>query len=107
MSKDESMEKNKEAKAETGEEKGSVPLPQVTFSTFVLSLNTSALVHMGVLPEPGSGETVKDVDLAKHTIDTLAMLKEKTEGNLTNEEQALVDNILYDLRMRFVSLVKA
>ncbi len=80
------------------------PLPQVTFSTFILSINTSALVHLGVLPEPTSGEVKKDLQLAKHTIDTLAMLQEKTRGNLSEEEKALLDNILYDLRMRYVGL---
>ncbi len=80
------------------------PLPQVTFSTFVLSINTSALVHLGVLPEPSSGEMKQDLVLAKHTIDTLAMLQEKTRGNLSDEEKALLDNILYDLRMRYVGL---
>ena len=83
---------------------GAVPLPQVTFATFIMSLNTSALVHLGVMPEPSSGKIQKDIDLAKHTIDTLAMLQEKTQGNLSEEEKALLDNILYDLRIRFVGL---
>ncbi len=80
------------------------PLPPVNFSTFILSLSTSALVHLGELPEPESGEKRANIDLARHTIDTLAMLKEKTKGNLTRDEEALLDHILYDLRLKFVRL---
>ncbi len=79
-----------------------VLLPEVTFATFILSLNTSALVHLGELPEPGKEEPGCDMELARHAIDTIAMLKEKTRGNLTEEESALIDNILFDLRMKFV-----
>ncbi len=77
-------------------------LPQVTFATFLLSLNTSALVHLGELPEPGSEKTSVDLDLARHAIDTIAMLKEKTAGNLTEEEERLIDSMLFDLRMLFI-----
>ncbi len=79
-----------------------IPLPEVTFATFMLSLNTSALVHLGELPEPGKEEPKVDLTLARHAIDTIAMLKEKTKGNLTEEEEALIDNMLFDLRMKFV-----
>ncbi len=79
-----------------------IPLPEVTFATFILSLNTSALVHLGELPEPGSDKTVCDLNLARHAIDTIAMLKEKTQGNLSKDEQALIDNILFELRMKYV-----
>ena len=79
-----------------------IPLPEVTFATFILSLNTSALVHLGELPEPGKEEPEVDLTLARHAIDTIAMLKEKTKGNLSKDEEALVDNILFDLRMKFV-----
>ncbi len=79
-----------------------VPLPEVTFTTFILSLNTSALVHLGEIPEPGKDEPKCDLELARHAIDTIAMLKEKTKGNLTEDELALIENILFDLRMKFV-----
>ena len=79
-----------------------IPTPDVSFSTFILSLNTSALVHLGEIPEPGKEEVCEDLILARHAIDTIAMLKEKTAGNLTKEEQSLIDNILFDLRMKFV-----
>ncbi len=91
-------EENKNEQARVDE----IPLPEVTFATFILSLNTSALVHLGELPEPGKEEPVFDLNLARHAIDTIAMLKEKTKGNLSEDEQALIDNILFDLRLKFV-----
>ncbi len=96
------MEKDRDKRQEKQNE--IPPLPEVTFSTFILSINTSALVHLGVIPDPHSGEKREDKALAKHTIDTLAMLQEKTKGNLTEEEKGLLDGILYDLRMRFIGL---
>ncbi len=81
---------------------GTTPLPEVNFETFVISLSTSALVHLGHLPEPGGSEVKVNLELARHTIDTLAMLQEKTKGNLSDEEKALLDNILFDLRMKYV-----
>lgn len=99
----EDLKKNAEeyekSKAET---QARSPLPQVTFATFLLSLNTSALVHLGELPEPGSEETSVDLDMARHAIDTIAMLKEKTAGNLDEEEQRLMDSILFELRMLYI-----
>ncbi|OAG27829.1 DUF1844 domain-containing protein [Thermodesulfatator autotrophicus] len=77
-------------------------LPPVNFSMFVLSLNTSALVHLGELPDPHTQEKKKNLPLAKQTIDILDMLKEKTRGNLTREEEKLLDSILYELRMIFL-----
>jgi hypothetical protein len=78
------------------------PLPEVNFSTLIVSLSTEILFHMGELPHPVSGETKKDLPLAKHAIDTLAMLKEKTQGNLTEDEQKLLEGMLYDLRMAYI-----
>ena len=78
------------------------PLPGVTFSNFVFSLSTQALIQLGEIQDPESGKTVKNLSLAKQTIDLIGMLQEKTKGNLTKEEEALVDSALYDLRMRYV-----
>ncbi len=91
-----------EAKEKEKNNDKKIPLPEVTFATFILSLNTSALVHLGELPEPGKEEPNCDLELARHAIDTIAMLKEKTKGNLTEDESALIDNILFDLRLKFV-----
>ena len=78
------------------------PLPEVNFNSLIFSLSSSALLHLGEIADPQSGEKKKDVALAKHTIDTLAMLKEKTQGNLTGEEEKFLDSILTDLRWRYV-----
>jgi hypothetical protein len=64
-----------DSKSTESEKPDSAPLPDVNFSTFLFSLNTSALVYLGEIPEFGSGETKKDFLLAQHTIDTLAMLQ--------------------------------
>ncbi len=64
-------------------------------------MSTEVLFHLGEFPHPVSGEKKKDLFLAKHVIDTLSMLKEKTQGNLTEEEQKLMEGMLYDLRMAF------
>jgi hypothetical protein len=79
-----------------------VLLPEVNFSTFLLSLNTSALTYMGLLPHPETGDNMKDICLAKHTIDTISMLNEKTKNNLNNEEAQLLESLLYELRILFV-----
>jgi hypothetical protein len=80
-------------------------LPDIDFSTFVLSLSTSVMVHLGETPRP-DGDTRRDLGLAKQTIDILAMLKEKTSGNLSAEEARLLDELLFDLRLRYVSASK-
>ena len=91
------QEKPKEETAEKAP-----PLPEVNFSSFLLSLSSSVLLHLGEIPDPQSGAKKKDMALAKQSIDILTLLKEKTEGNLTEEEKNLLENLLYDLRMRFV-----
>lgn len=94
-----------DSKPAESERPDTAPLLDVNFSTFVFSLNTSALVHLGEIPEFGSGETKKDLTLAKHTIDTLAMLQKKTVGNLAEDEKGFLEHILYDLRMRYVKAI--
>jgi hypothetical protein len=81
---------------------GKCVMPEVTFEAFIISLNTSALYHLGEICAPGSDEKIKDLMLAKHAIDTLDLIHEKTSGNLTREEDDLLKTILYDLKMRFV-----
>ncbi|MCX8111444.1 MAG: DUF1844 domain-containing protein [Syntrophorhabdaceae bacterium] len=78
----------------------------LNFSTFILSLSTSVLVNLGELPDPLSNEKKVDLTLAKHSIDVIEMLKEKTKGNLTEEEDRLINNILYDLMMKYVEAAK-
>jgi len=83
-------------------------LPRVDFSTFVLSLGTSALYHLGVVAHPETGEKIEppELGLARNTIDTLEMLEEKTRGNLADAERELLESLLYELRMRFVEAEK-
>ncbi len=79
-----------------------IPFPEMSFSTFVISLNASALMHLGLMADPTQGQTVKNLELGKQTIDILVMLEEKTQGNLSKDEAELLRNILYDLRINFV-----
>jgi hypothetical protein len=98
---EEAPKKEKEEQKKETTEKAP-PLPEVNFSSFLLSLSSSVLLHLGEIPDPQSGAKKKDMALAKQSIDILTLLKEKTEGNLTEEEKNLLENLLYDLRMRFV-----
>jgi hypothetical protein len=79
-------------------------LPKIDFSTFVLSLSHSALMHLGQAPHPETGGVEKSLPLARQTIDLLGMLEEKTKGNLAGDEERLLTQILFDLRMRYVEL---
>jgi hypothetical protein len=75
----------------------------IDFYTFVLSLGSAAFVHLGDAPHPETGKPVEpDLLVAKQSIDILAMLQEKTKGNLTEEEARVLDTLLTDLRIRFV-----
>lgn len=84
------------------EEARGVPLPEVNFNSLIFSLSSSALLHLGEITDPQTGEKRTDLDLAKHSIDIIGMLKEKTKGNLTDEEEKFLESILTDLRWRFV-----
>jgi hypothetical protein len=75
---------------------------EINFSSFVLSLSSSALYHFGELPDPITHKKQRNLVMAKQTIDILGILKDKTTGNLTKQEEALLSNLLYDLRMRYV-----
>ena len=100
------MEKNEECKpCPEGQVKkdGKCVMPEVTFTAFVMSLNTSALFHLGEISDPTTGEKNLDLILVKHTIDTLQLLEDKTKGNLSDDEQDLLKNALYDLKMRYVA----
>jgi hypothetical protein len=82
--------------------------PQVSFVAFIFSLASNAAVHFGDLPDPLTNETrPADLEAAGQLIDILAMLEEKTRGNLTAEERQLLDQVLFELRMRFVEARKA
>jgi hypothetical protein len=84
------------------EEQARGPFPEVTLATFIFSLSSSALVHLGEIPEPQTNRTEVDLPIAKQIIDTLGMLQEKTKGNLDQDEERLLKSVLYDLRMRYI-----
>jgi len=75
----------------------------LSFTGFVLSLASTAAIHFGDLPDPQSGAAVEpNLEAAGQMIDILVLLEEKTRGNLTAEEQQLLEQVLYELRMRFI-----
>jgi len=88
-------EKAKEASTEQ-------PFPELNFSTFVFSLGTSAMYHFGDFPDPVTKKAERNLEAAKQTIDILAILQAKTKGNLSDDEERLIDSLLYELRMRYV-----
>lgn len=95
-----------EAKAEAASGSGE-GLPAIDFATFVLSLSHSALLHLGDAPDPVSGTVSVNLPMARQTIDLLALLEKKTRGNLSGEEERLLEQVLYDLRMRYVEVSKS
>jgi hypothetical protein len=112
-------EKEEAARAETGKEKDQsgqasaaagagageqIPLPPPSFGSLVSTLALQAMVAMGLVPDPAGGEAEVHLDHAKHLIDTIAMLEQKTEGNRTTEETTVVANVLHELRMGYVTV---
>lgn len=81
-------------------------LPPINFSTFIISLSTQALMLLGEISDPETGVAQKDVAVAKQTIDIIAMLEEKCRGNLDENEERLLKEVLYNLRMRYVEAVR-
>ena len=77
------------------------------FSAFVQGMYLEAMLYMGAIPDPRSGETVEDTEMAKYKIDLLGMLQEKTDGNLTPEEKQQLEEVLYQLRMIYLQKTQA
>lgn len=78
----------------------------IDFTTFILSLVSSAQVHLGLIPNPVTQKSESNLEAARQTIDIIAVLQDKTKGNLTNDEGRLLEYVLYDLRMKFVEMSK-
>jgi hypothetical protein len=76
----------------------------IDFSTFIYSLATGALIHLGLAPDSATNKVQKNLELAKQNIEILAILKDKTKGNLTTQEQTLMDSFLTEVRLRFVEV---
>jgi hypothetical protein len=81
-------------------------LPGIDFATFIMSLSHSAVLHLGEAPNPETGKLERNLPLARQTIDLLGVLEEKTKGNLSGDEERLLTQVLFDLRMRFVEVQK-
>ena len=95
------------SEASEAPEAGTRSLPRVDFASFAMSVATSALYHLGLVEDPQTGKPAEpDLELARHSIDTLSMLQEKTRGNLQSDEERLLQSLLTDLRMRFVDASK-
>ena len=99
-------EPNKGGESQNKTETAQGPLPEINFSTFIISLSTQALMHLGEITNPLSGKSEVDVPVAKQMIDILGMLQEKTRGNLDAGEARLIEDLLFDLRMKYVDAVK-
>jgi hypothetical protein len=90
--------------ADAGKEEAA--LPSIDFATFVVSLSHSALMHLGEATHPDTNAVEQNLPLAKQTIDLLGLLEEKTKGNLSGDEERLLSQVLFDLRMRYVEIQK-
>ena len=78
-------------------------LPPIDFPSYILSYYTQGLVLLGEVPSPYSGKKEEDVEASRHTIDILTLLQEKTKGNLRQDEEQLLENVLYELRMKYMA----
>lgn len=91
-----------EHEGEAGGEYGELPPP--TLETLVQSLGTQAMMFLSPQRDPRTGQSMQNLELAKHTVDLLSMLEEKTRGNLTPEEKRYLDTVLYQVRMAYVQI---
>jgi Domain of unknown function (DUF1844) len=100
---------NAESDEALGEDEEEIPGEQdpASFANFVMSLASQAATALGAMPHPITGQRTLDLDIAKHWIDTMAMLREKTKGNLHPQEDKLLIGVLSDLRMQFIQLTQA
>jgi len=87
-------------------EQEGAPRAPIDFPSYLLSYYTQGLVLLGEVPNPYTNKKEEDVEAARHTIDILSMLEQKTRGNLTKEEQQLLETVLYELRMKFMAKTK-
>ena len=86
---------------------GEEGMPPANFETLLSTFVTQALFALGAIPDPRTGQRVAHLDLARHNIDMLTVLEEKTKGNLSEEEQNMLSSTLYELRNRYVQISQA
>ena len=94
-------------KGEDFSETTEIPIPEPTFPFFISSIGMQALTAMGELPDPSTNKKNTDLVHARHLIDVIQMLSDKTKGNLAQEEENMITNLLYELRMKFVQKMNA
>jgi len=80
--------------------------PEIDFTTLIMSFASASMIGLGMVPDPAMGTTQKNLVIAQQNIDIITLLKEKTRGNLTQEEDRLIDQILYELRMYYIEALK-
>ena len=106
LSEDEALDQDSQAEAQkkdpTKEQAASQPF-KIDFSTFIMSLTSSAFYHLGDIADPETGKTETNLPAVQQTIDMLIMLKEKTQGNLSEEEGKLLEQLIYELQVKFVA----
>ena len=86
---------------------GAGDIPEPSFDNLVRTMATQALLFMGAIPDPRTGQRIQHLDLSRHHIDTLAVIEEKTKGNLSEEEQEMLTTTLYELRQAYIQLSTA
>ncbi|MBT3514880.1 MAG: DUF1844 domain-containing protein [Nitrospina sp.] len=104
-SKDHQETKSQEEQNESSNEKENESF-QIDFSTFIMSLTSSAFYHLGDMPDPSTGKKEVNLPAVQQTIDMLIMLREKTKGNLKEDEEKLVEQLIYELQVKYVSKTK-
>jgi len=102
---DDQETKNQEKQTDISGKKETEPF-QIDFSAFIMSLTSSAFYHLGDMPDPSTGKTETNLPAVQQTIDMLIMLREKTKGNLKEDEEKLVEQLIYELQVKYVSKTK-
>jgi len=102
---DEQETNDQEKQTDSSKEKKTEPF-QVDFSTFIMSLTSSAFYHLGDMPDPSTGKKEVNLPAVQQTIDMLIMLREKTKGNLKEDEKKLLEQLVYELQVKYVAKTK-
>lgn len=102
---DDQETKDQEKQTDISEKKETEPF-QIDFSAFIMSLTSSAFYHLGDMPDPSTGKTETNLPAVQQTIDMLIMLREKTKGNLKEDESKLIEQLIYELQVKYVAKTK-
>ena len=102
---DDQETKGQEEQTDSSKEKETEPF-QIDFSTFIMSLTSSAFYHLGDMPDPSTGKKEVNLPAVQQTIDMLIMLREKTKGNLKEDEKKLLEQLVYELQVKYVAKTK-